>query len=255
MHAAGAALAPRARPHAAAAAAAVAILRGASCTPCCASRWVYMLPACCIFCARGSGALPRPPPPSRAARRAPTARTGSSAGRGMAPACTSWCIPKSRHFLQYSQRARAPVKCPPSAPAETPSLPPRRPPRHPRSPPPPRRPAAHRRRRAAHHPDCSQAGGATLHQLRFVSRIVMGLYISRLGMPSSTELTVHDYAPIWAHNAHKFQRRRQTRLVFASLVSLALLLALLSLACGKSLPPADRELVDSVRSMLGCGWH
>ena len=65
MHAAGAALAPRARPHAAAAAAAVAILRGASCTPCCASRWVYMLPACCIFCARGSGALPRPPPPSR----------------------------------------------------------------------------------------------------------------------------------------------------------------------------------------------
>ena len=163
----------------------------------------------------------------------------------MAPACTSWCIPKSRHFLQYSQRARAPVKCPPPAPAEPPSLPPRRPPRHPRSPPPPRRPAAHRRRRAAHHPDCSQAGGATLHQLRFVSRIVMGLYISRLSMPSSTELTVHDYAPIWA--AHKFQRRSQTRLVFASLVSLALLLA--------SLPHVPLvESVCGVARWLGIKW-
>ena len=64
-------------------------------------------------------------------------------------------------------------------------------------------------------------------------------------MPSSTELTVHDYAPIWA--AHKFQRRSQTRLVFASLVSLALLLALLSLVL---LPMAWHQVAPFAESLV-----
>ena len=59
-----------------------------------------------FFCARGFGALPRLLPPSRDPPRTHcTHRQLGGARRG--PACTSWCIPKSRHFLQYSQRARA----------------------------------------------------------------------------------------------------------------------------------------------------
>ena len=147
MHAAGAALAPRARPHAAAAAAAVAILRGASCTPCCASRWVYMLPACCIFCARGSGALPRPPPPSRGPPRTHcTHRQLGGARHG----------PRV-HIMVYTQiptfpavqPARARARQVPAAGARRAPLPPAAPPAAPppltatappprRSPPPPR---------------------------------------------------------------------------------------------------------------------
>ena len=78
-------------------------------------------------------------------------------------------------------------------------------------------------------------------------------------MPSSTELTVHDYAPIWAHNAHKFQRRRQTRLVFASLVSLALLLALLSLVllpmAWHQVAPFAKPLVESADQGLAAAQY
>ena len=91
--------------------------------------------------------------------------------------------------------------------------------------------------------------------------MIMGVYISRLIVPSSTELTVHDYAPIWAQNAHfsdeeteapRAWNTRRSQTIPRGLVYASLSLALLALCVSGGARALSIKF--GIKSLVALAW-